>query len=109
MRRDRNQLRNVILAGVCTPSINGVTGVLSEAGFIAAFAVKSIRISFADDDEILLAMDYGQEKIEGHWVVSLDRIAYTWWADVRGLLGRWMLSTWEESKYGLLSPRRPPD
>ena len=75
MRRDRNQLRNVILAGVCTPSINGVTGVLSEAGFIAAFAVKSIRISFADDDEILLAMDYGQEKIEGHWVVSLDRIA----------------------------------
>src|SRR4026207_2216985 len=70
MRRDRNQLRNVILAGVCTPRINGVTCRLPETWFAAAFVVKSIRISFADDDEIFLAVDLRSGKDRG----SLGRI-----------------------------------
>jgi len=70
MRRDRNQLRNVILAGVCTPRINGVTCRLPETWFAATFVVKSIRISFADDDEIFLAVDLRSGKDRG----SLGRI-----------------------------------
>jgi hypothetical protein len=72
---------------------------LPDAWFVAAYAVESIQISFADDNKLFLPMDLMVgKKIAGNWVVSLDysrellhgkdyepyewqlegRIAYTW-------------------------------
>jgi hypothetical protein len=46
---------------------------LPDAWFVAAYAVESIQISFADDNKIFLPIDLiVGKKTAGNWVVSLD-------------------------------------